>query len=88
MESIIEKTLSHAPELGALVLVVVLFLKHLEKRDVSNGLRTTEFIETVKQMHSEATAVQREFRAAITSNTEALSRNTVAMIELGREIKK
>jgi hypothetical protein len=71
MEKILESLAGTAPSSVAVIIVVILFLKHLATRD-----------EVLKQLHLEHEEARKSSRAAIERNSEVIGSH----LELSREI--
>lgn len=68
MEPLIQKILAEAPQVGALLLVVWMFLRASEKRDMF-----------IKQLHDEHIEARRLQQAAISENTIATIALTLSL---------
>lgn len=82
MEDLIKQGLAQAPALTVLVILVYLFLAYLKSaqstlKDLFNSSQAF-----IREMHQEHLDARVQSRDAIHANTEALSRNTVAMTEM------
>jgi hypothetical protein len=63
------KSFEHAPSLAAIVVVIYLFLKFFKWLMVSHATRTSEFIETLNQVHTDNLDARKLSREVIESNT-------------------
>jgi hypothetical protein len=77
MEDTLEKLLTSVPDLGVLVLVVIIFLKHIAKHD--------EVIKGLTDQHIEERKHQRD---VIERNTLAAALNTAALNNVAHLLTK
>lgn len=78
MEKLIA-SLEHAPALVAILITIYLFLKFFRWLLESHAVRTTEFIQTVKDMHLENTQYRLQSLAVIEANTRETTKVNEAL---------
>lgn len=61
MDELIKKLVGEVPQIGALIVLVWMFLKNIEKRDVF-----------IRQLHDEHMEARRSSQLSITENTRAM----------------
>lgn len=82
------KSLERAPDLLAIVIITLAFLKFLKAILESHAVRTKEFIETVKEMSADHARVQARSNDLTEKNITALTTNTTATIEVSRTFRE
>ncbi len=80
MEIFIEKLLSQGSPLVVLVVVVVVFLKHI----AAEGKQMRSMFE---EMHNDHMTARKEVRETLEKNTSAMMENTIAMRGLSRAVE-
>lgn len=68
MENMITEIAKQVPSLGVLAFIVIVFLRHMERRDA-----------VIKEIHAEHMLERKETRAAVDANTAEMQRNTLAI---------
>lgn len=94
METLLEKSLEHAPALAAMVAIVWFFLAFLTKLLAQHSQRTSEFIDTLKEIQLQNLEARNDSRAVIERNTTTQvnaatenMRNTEAIRDMTRALK-
>lgn len=79
MEETLLKTLEHAPALLAIIVILFMVGKHLEKRDEAASERTKEFTSTLRDMHADNVEARQKSQSIIERNSTEAANNTNAL---------
>lgn len=99
MDQMSLKLLENSPALFSMVLIVVMFLRHLKESEVDNktfqkdmmtshAKRTDEFITTVKEINEEASKRSDQYQTHLIRNTEVGVQNTAELSKLTAEVSR
>lgn len=87
----LEQLISRAPETAAIVIVVLLFLRHLKTdkktREAAEQLRTNEWIRIADNCHDHTKELNERASSAIDAASGAIQENTKALGAIGVQMQ-